>query len=138
VVSGSELADLEALLIRVISDPSAFGRAVMEQLLERLSATPSSAPAPVTVTGRLIDDDDDAARDRNVLIAAALGACECWGEDLECDMCAGCGAPGWRVPDPQLYEDYVAAAARRMSRSDLEDQPEERKGLTDAHLARQL
>jgi hypothetical protein len=137
MVSGSELADLEALLLRVMSDPSAFGHAVMDQLLERLSTAPPPRQAPVTVTGRLVDEDLEAVQDRNLLIAAALGACECWGEDLECDLCAGRGTPGWQRPDAQLYEEYVAAATRRMSGSDLNDQPQESEGRTDAHVARQ-
>jgi len=48
------------------------------------------------------------ARDR--LLAAALGACVCWGRRIDCESCAGLGAPGWRVPDRELFGEYVAPA----------------------------
>lgn len=136
-MSGTELTDLEALLIRVISDPSAFGRAVMEQLMDRL-AMPSPRPAPVTVPGTLVSDDvHEAMKDRNVLLAAALGACECWGTDFECTECSGRGSAGWRIPDAQLYEEYVGPAISRASDGDHEARPHEMKGRDHADMAGQ-
>src|SRR4051794_6339318 len=38
--------------------------------------------------------------DRNIILAAALGACgNCWGGNVDCPICDGAGAPGWVLPD---------------------------------------
>jgi hypothetical protein len=53
---------------------------------------------------------------RNSVVAAALGACDCWGQDRDCPMCEGGGRPGWALPDERLYAAYVdpaVSAARR-------------------------
>lgn len=48
-------------------------------------------------------------------LARALGACPvCVGGDAGCPVCAGSGAPGWAVPDPDLFAAYVAPALRRL------------------------
>lgn len=53
-------------------------------------------------------------RQRNDGLAAALGACYlCWGENPECDLCAGTGVPGSRAPDEILLSHYVTPAVRR-------------------------
>lgn len=50
------------------------------------------------------------------VLAQALGACEaCWGEAADCPECAGSGAPGWQVPQPEAFQIYVVPAARRAS-----------------------
>lgn len=50
-------------------------------------------------------------------LAAALGACgDCWGEFDDCASCHGRGGPGWRSPDPELFEELVAPAVRRRAR----------------------
>jgi len=48
--------------------------------------------------------------DRDSALAAALGACDCWGEDRGCPTCDGAGAPGWALPDQRLYAAYVQPA----------------------------
>ena len=48
--------------------------------------------------------------DRNVVLAAALGACVCWGREVDCPSCYGDGAPGWVSPDDQLFATYVHPA----------------------------
>jgi hypothetical protein len=48
--------------------------------------------------------------DRNSVLAAALGACECWGHHVDCPVCDGVGGPGWTLPDEQLYTSYVLPA----------------------------
>lgn len=45
---------------------------------------------------------------RNAFLAAALGACECWGEDAECRQCGGQGRAGFYEPDPAAFEAIVA------------------------------
>ena len=49
--------------------------------------------------------------ERNEVLADALGACPvCWGRVRHCDECRGRGRPGWRTPDPDLFEEFVAPA----------------------------
>ena len=48
--------------------------------------------------------------DRNSTLAAALGACDCWGSDRDCPVCAGAGTPGWALPDERLFAVYVRPA----------------------------
>jgi hypothetical protein len=113
-MSGSELSDLEALLVRVLPDPAGFGRRVMEQVMDRL-ATDRPNGAPVTVAMGPDPHLHETLLDHNVLLAAALGACDCWGNDPGCRSCSGEGVPGWRLPDAQLYDEFVAPAVARMA-----------------------
>jgi hypothetical protein len=54
--------------------------------------------------------------DRNIVLAAALGACgSCWGGNVDCPICDGAGAPGWALPDEQLYASYVEPAVRAVT-----------------------
>jgi hypothetical protein len=54
---------------------------------------------------------------RGEVLAAGLGACAaCWGVDLSCPTCAGNGRPGWRVPDPDVFAEWVAPAVKRARR----------------------
>jgi hypothetical protein len=48
--------------------------------------------------------------DRNSVLAAALGACDCWGRHASCPFCNGIGGPGWTVPDEQLFASYIRPA----------------------------
>ena len=48
--------------------------------------------------------------DRNGVLAAALGACDCWGQHVNCPVCDGVGGPGWALPDEQLFTSYVRPA----------------------------
>lgn len=53
----------------------------------------------------------DALQSRTRMLAAALGACEqCFGEDLLCESCSGCGIPGWAMPHPASFRKYVLPA----------------------------
>ena len=50
-------------------------------------------------------------------IAAALGACHlCFrdGLDLTCPVCGGQGRPGWRLPEPEAFREYIAPAVNRV------------------------
>jgi hypothetical protein len=52
--------------------------------------------------------------DRQTVLAAALGACDCWGQQPECPICHGAGGSGWALPDRQLFASYVQPAVRVM------------------------
>jgi hypothetical protein len=56
--------------------------------------------------------------ERNSALAAALGACDCWGEDIDCPVCDGLGEPGWALPDERLFATYVQPAVRAARRPD--------------------
>jgi hypothetical protein len=109
----SELAAVEALLLKVLPDPMGFTERVLGELAERLAtAPPGDGP---TVVPSYETSAHQALVDRNLLLAAALGACDCWGEEAGCPRCGGQGVPGWMPPDPELYGEYVAPAVRRTS-----------------------
>jgi hypothetical protein len=113
-MSTSELADLEALLIRVLPDPMGFAERVFQEIVGRLATDTPGGGQPWVVTS---DESSahEALVDRNVLLAAALGACDCWGQDPECLTCSGKGSAGWIQPERRLYEEYVEPANVRMS-----------------------
>ena len=54
--------------------------------------------------------------ERNEALASALGACDCWGEQVDCDVCQGAGIPGWTLPDKQLFLYFVRPAVNAMNR----------------------
>ena len=110
-MSTSELADLEAVLYGLLPDPKGFADRVLQQLQERLTAQPQ---APETAAA---EDPEvyDGLVHRNLLLASALGACECWGEDAGCATCAGEGNAGWIEPDRHLYRELVVPATRRLA-----------------------
>lgn len=111
-MSGSELAAVEALLMRVLPDPMGFAERVVGELAGRL-ATPQPTGGATVVDAEPLAVDD-ALADHWLLLAGALGACACWGRDPGCPSCAGDGGPGWERPDPALYAEFVAPAVRRM------------------------
>jgi hypothetical protein len=107
----SELAAIEALLMKVLPDPMGFAERVLGELANRLAAgSPTGTPTVVPGYEAAVHD---ALVDRNILLASALGACSCWGEDPSCADCWGAGRVGWVPPDPQLYDEYVVPALRR-------------------------
>ena len=110
-MSTAEFAAVEDLLMKALADPVGLAERLLGDLAERL-ASGSPAVAPVVVPGYAYQAHESLT-DRNVLLAAALGACECWGEDGGCRDCAGAGAPGWIPPDPELFAEYVVPAVRR-------------------------
>jgi hypothetical protein len=116
----NELNDLEILLDRVLPDPMGFVERVLQQILERLAySSPGANPMTVmTSPGEGLQSDaaaTDALEEQNLVLAAALGACTCWGSDPECAVCAGHGCAAWMPPDPTLYDVYIAPAADQMS-----------------------
>lgn len=56
-----------------------------------------------------------ALRERNDLLAEALGACYlCWGEYPDCQECQGRGMPGSRPPNRGLFKQFVSPAMSRL------------------------
>jgi hypothetical protein len=53
--------------------------------------------------------------DAHALVAAALGACDCWGTDDGCPTCGGDGSAGWVEPDAELFRLFVGPAFARMN-----------------------
>ena len=54
---------------------------------------------------------------RDGKLAAALGACSCWGENNQCEFCDGEGAPGWTTPDRDLFADLILPALMNLTNS---------------------
>lgn len=116
-MSTSELADLETLLVRVLPDPTGFAERVLQQMVDRFAGVVPGAEQPPVAAGDGWDAQE-ALVDHNVLLAAALGACDCWGTDPDCTICSGEGSAGWTEPDRGLYDEYVEPANLRMSAGD--------------------
>jgi hypothetical protein len=138
-MSATELEELQALLERVLPDPRGFAGRLLQQtitqygLLDQHAATVFYAAEDVTSGENGIVADQWAADrtpvDTNILLAAALGACECWGLRVDCELCQGQGSPGWTQPDPELFEEFVRPAIERLSatppgRRERHDRPE--------------
>jgi len=113
----SELTELEILLDRVLPNPMGFVERVVEQLLDRLASAPVDGATVVsgTVLGGPAARPDARLSERNFVLAAALGACTCWGEDAACAFCDGQGSAAWMSPDPELFDVYVRPAVDRMT-----------------------
>jgi len=55
--------------------------------------------------------------ERNAAMAGALGACDCWGEIGDCEICRGAGKPGWVIPDKRLFSTLIRPALRALQES---------------------
>lgn len=51
--------------------------------------------------------------ERNATLAAACGACTCFGQP-DCVDCGGEGKPGWQRPDEGLFRMYMAPVLERL------------------------
>jgi hypothetical protein len=128
--------DLTSLLGRGLGDHLVLAERVITQVVDRVAAEESIAgetPAERIalalgnrLTRLVLDEEARAARfdglvARNIALASALGACDCWGEHAACPICGGEGAPGWLPPDPPLFATYVRPAARQLDAHILDD-----------------
>jgi hypothetical protein len=129
------LADPRALLEGILQQ-------AMEQLFQDDGLNGSGGRAPeeliATVLGNrvaqiMVNQDRSAAEDvgatnrpdvasdherlvaRNGELAEALGACDCWGENGDCQFCGGDGIPGWILPDTRLFATYARPAVRAVT-----------------------
>ncbi|MEU6040722.1 hypothetical protein ABZ801_35525 [Actinomadura sp. NPDC047616] len=121
------------LLQRLAADPWGFLGRVLQQALDQMGEEtsvghgerpPEDLMAMVLGTWltRLVDagedepHPDEELRARNDALAAALGACGCWGTRAHCPLCGGAGEPGWALPDRSLFACYVHPALRTVAR----------------------
>ena len=123
----TELDDVQALLERVLPDPAGFAQRLAVQVMSRWGQSDGpaarafytdvtaedAAPAATIITPDWAAPDEPPV-DMNLLLAAALGACECWGIRADCDACRGHGSPGWTEPDPDLFAEFVQPAIARL------------------------
>jgi hypothetical protein len=117
-MSASELDDVTALLERVLPDPTGFAERLVQQVVIRWAGGDPMSAGPVIVQGEaetLDADNDRSAADTTLVLAAALGACDCWGMAADCPLCAGAGTSGWTEPDVELFREFVGPALARIS-----------------------
>ena len=102
----------ETLRAQAAADPR---MAAMLQMMSQQQALPSpqrSDPARAQRIREAIQEMREELvelHQRNEDLADALGACSvCWGRVKHCSECRGRGRPGWREPDPELFEEFVA------------------------------
>lgn len=144
-MSMTELEEVQALLEHVLPDPSGFAQRLLLQAMTRwgqsahpgastfypgagtfhTAASAEDVTAGPTVTVADSPAEDETPIDTNMLLAAALGACECWGLRADCQLCGGQGSAGWIRPDLELFEEFVRPAIARLSRisADGHNQP---------------
>jgi hypothetical protein len=126
----TELEEVQALLDRVLPDPAGFAERLCLQIMTQWGNLPEPA-VNAFYTSTTFDHvptrdpdltgdpvaADEAPVDTNILLAAALGACECWGLRAGCRLCGGNGSAGWTEPDPELFEELVGPAITRLTGS---------------------
>jgi hypothetical protein len=130
----TELEEVQALLERVLPDPSGFAQRLLLQLMAQFgqsaepgasgfdsgarafytTATGNDAPAGNIVVTPEPPAGDEASSSTNLLLAAALGACECWGLRADCSVCRGEGSAGWTEPVPELFYEFVGPAIAKL------------------------
>jgi hypothetical protein len=138
-MSTTELEEVQALLGHVLPDPAGFAGRLFQQAMTRWGQlaepgtnafyTAATAPAASTFYTAAEADDmtasesvmtshqptaDETPIDTNILLAGALGACECWGLQADCDMCRGRGSAGWLQPNLELFEEFVGPAIAKL------------------------
>jgi hypothetical protein len=125
-MSATELEEVQALLERVLPDPRGFaGRLLQQAVTQYGQFVPPAATAYYAATAEDVMPGDDvivaekwtaeeAPPDINILLAAALGACECWGLLAGCVLCQGYGSAGWTDPDPGLFQEFVRPAIDKL------------------------
>lgn len=126
-MSRTELEDVQALLERVLPDPSGFAERLAKQAIGQWGQV--AAPTATTFYTATTAEDfiagetvitpeppaaDPRSVDINILLAAALGACECWGLQADCGLCQGQGSAGWIQPEPEMFDEFVRPAIARL------------------------
>jgi hypothetical protein len=133
-MSATELDDVAALLERVLPDPAGFAERLFQQLVgrwgdpgqsgagnpDRAAGAPRFDLPEMVVAPRYRPNSYESLADSNVLLASALGACDCWGLQADCAVCGGEGSSGWTQPDLALFQEYVGPAVEKLSLDDAE------------------
>jgi hypothetical protein len=134
LMSTTELDQVQALIERVLPDPGGFAQRLLMQAMARWgqAAGPGAAASePRTSAFYTVAASEDAMTsetvmrpehpapagppvDTNMLLAEAVGACECWGLKADCRICQGQGSAGWNQPDPTLFEEFVGPAMTKL------------------------
>jgi hypothetical protein len=135
MVNPTELDEVQTLLEHVLPDPGGYAQRLAMQVMTRWGQSagsgasaftaaaaagyPGAAARDITLTDIVLTSDQEPAPeppiDTNMLLAAALGACECWGLRIDCNVCLGQGSAGWIHPDPELFDEFVKPALARLS-----------------------
>jgi hypothetical protein len=126
-MTGTELEEVQALLERVLPDPRGFAGRLLQQAMTEYGqfAGPAATAFYEATTAEngtpsetvIVPDQwpgHETPIDVSILLAAALGACECWGLQIDCDLCEGQGSAGWTRPDPELFDEFVRPAIERL------------------------
>ena len=138
--------DVNSALARVVPNPLSLLENVLQHALQQLGLDTAGSgdrnPSfdellAIGLGGRLArmiagsqsatlssEPTSDVARyqeplNRNSEVAAALGACDCWGQNIFCSICDGHGRPGWATPDGELFDVYVGPALIAVDETDL-------------------
>lgn len=128
-MSTAELEDVLALVQRVLPDPAGFAERLVQQAVamwadgSAAGATEFDASRARMNDGRTIIVDADIGHDSCAEVAAALGACECWGTQPTCPRCHGLGSSGWADPDIDQFQLFVAPAVERLATIFDQDEP---------------
>jgi hypothetical protein len=126
----TELEEIQALLERALPDPRGFAQRVLLQFMARVGESGAGTSSPVanafyaaaggeSAASKIVITPEEPDRFEepdgiNILLAAALGACECWGVRADCDLCHGLGSAGWTEPVPELFDEFVGPAIARL------------------------
>ena len=123
-MSATELEDVQALLERVLSDPRGFAGRLLQQAITQYGLVAEPAAAAFYTAAEVVPGEDVVVADQwaadqtpvdtNILLASALGACECWGLRADCGSCQGQGSAGWTQPDLELFEEFVRPATEQL------------------------
>ena len=124
-------ADPTADLLRQLGAADPRLQMFMQLIRQRQPASPAEPQGSQAALDRLTARSERlrevcrALRARNDYLASALGACaRCWGEDEECPLCDGRGAPGAFEPRPDAFEACVVPAVRRQRVAVARSEPE--------------
>jgi len=127
-MGATELDEVQELLEHLLPDPAGYAQRLAVQFMTRWgqSARPDATafhtpadPQNATLGDIVITPEppeaDGTPIDMTMLLAAALGSCECWGLRPDCARCGGCGSAGWSQPDPDLFDEFVKPAMAKLS-----------------------
>lgn len=121
---------LDGLVKETLADPSS----AVFWLLQQLAGPTLDDDWTEALAGRFVGafagggPAHKALAERNMVLAAALGACDCWGELADCETCGGAGTTGWLSPDQAAFDLYIAPALRAFERPAPPEEPQTAEG----------